>query len=114
VDRAEQRGAGGGEGDEVVLCRGARRRLLGRLGDPAGERCARDGVGQCRQPGHLGGLRTQQPGDERLVTGVHRGEGVVDAGDGLGQQVGPHHTTALVGGNQCISGSGAVVAGSSR
>lgn len=46
--------------------------------------------------------------------GVDGRQGLVEAVDGFGEQVGAHHATALVGGNQCISGNGAVVGASSR
>ena len=91
VDGAEQRGAGGGQGGEVVLARDPGRRLLGRLGDPGGERRPRDGLREPRQPGGLGGLRAEQARDQDLVEGVHGGQGLVKPGDGLGEQVGAHH-----------------------
>lgn len=111
---AEQGGAGGGEDDQVVLARGAGRRLLGRLGDPRGQRGPRDGVDEFRQPGGLGRLRAQQSADERGVEGVDGRQGLVEPREGFREQVDAHHATALVGGNHCISGSGAVVGASSR
>ena len=88
--------------------------LLGRLGDPGGQRRPRDGAGQLRQAGGLGGLRAEQAAGEGPVEGVNGGQGLVQSGRRFGEQVGAHHATALVGGNHCISGSGAVVGASSR
>ena len=82
VDRAEQRGAGGGQRDEVVLARGSRGRLLGCLGDPGGQRRARDGLGQVRpgrRPGRAAGGAgpRREPGRRR-----RRPQGLVEPGDG--------------------------------
>ncbi len=85
-----------------------------RLGDPPGERCPGDGVGEPRQGRGLGGPGAEQAPDEGLVEGVHDPEGFVEPFDGLGEQVRSHQATAPVGGNHCISGSGAVPGASSR
>ncbi|GAA3245837.1 hypothetical protein GCM10020256_73090 [Streptomyces thermocoprophilus] len=114
VRGAEQGGAGGGQGGEVVLAGGARGGLVGGLGDPRGERARGDRVGEGEQPFGLVGSGSQEARDEGPVEGVDGGEGLVQAVDGCGEQVGAHQATALVDGNQCISGSGAVVAASSR
>lgn len=117
MDGAEQCGAGRGQCDEVVLARGSCGRLLGRLGDTRRQGRSRDGVGEPRQTGGLGGLRSEQTGDECLVEGVDGIEGLVEPGNvlgGLGEQIGAHQATALVGGNHCISGNGAVLGSSSR
>ncbi len=114
MDGAEQGGAGGGQGDEVVLARGSGRRLPGRLGGPGGQGCSRDGVREFRQARGLGGPGAQQAACERPVEGVDGRQDLVEPGDGLGEQVGTHHATVLVGGNHCISGNGAVVGASSR
>lgn len=114
VDGAEERGAGGGECDEVVFARGSARRLLGRLRDPRGQRRPCDGVGESGQTGALGGLGTEQARDKCPVEAVDGRQCLVESGDVLREQVGTHHATALVGGNHCISGSGAVVGVSSR
>ena len=98
----------------MVLTRGSGRRLLGRLGDPGGQRRTRNGVGQFGQTGGLGGLGTEQTGDESPVERVDGRQRFVEPGDVLGEQVGAHHATCLVGGNHCISGNGAVVGASSR
>ena len=100
----------------MVLARDSGRRLLGRLGDPGGERRPRDRLGELRQPGGLGGLRAEQARDQHLVEGVDGRQGLVEPGDGLREQVGAHHASPArsVGGNHCISGSGAVVGASSR
>ena len=79
-----------------------------------GERRARDGLGELGQAGGLGGLRAEQARDEDLVEGVDGRQGLVEPGDGLGEQVGAHHASARVGGNHCISGTGAVDGASSR
>lgn len=114
MDGAEERGAGGGKGEEVVLARGSARRLPGRLGGPYGQWRPGDRVREAGQSGALGGLRTQQAGDESPVEAVDGLQGLVESGDVLREQVGTHHATALVGGNHCISGNGAVVGASSR
>ncbi len=126
VDGAEQRGAGGGEREEVILARDSLRRLLGRLRGPGGQRRSRDGVGELRQPGGLGGRGAEQAGDEGPVEGVDGRQGFVEPVGGLTQQAGPLPAlapgstgsaltaAALVGGNHCISGNGAVVGASSR
>jgi hypothetical protein len=114
VDGAEQCGAGRGQGDEVVLARGSCCRLPSRLGDPGSKRRPRDGAGELGQAGSLGGLRTEQARDEDPVEAVDGRQGIVEPGDGSGEQIGAHHAVTLVGGNHCISGKGAVVGASSR
>lgn len=59
-------------------------------------------------------LRTQQPTSQRLIPGIHRRDSLIEPGDRISEQIGTHQPTALVGGNHCISGSGAVVAENSR
>ncbi len=98
----------------MVFARCSSSRLRRRLGDPGGRGGPRDGVRELGQTGGLGGLRTEQARDERLVEGVDGRQRFVEPGDGVGEQVRAHHATALVGGNHCISGNGAVVGASSR
>lgn len=114
MDRAERRRAGGGQRDQVVLGGVPGRRLPGRLGDPGRQRRPRDRGRQLVQGGALGGLRAQQAQGGHLVEGVHRGEGVIEPVGRHRQQVGPQHAPALVVGNQCISGTGAVAGARSR
>ena len=64
--------------------------------------------------GRLGGLRTQQTVHENVVETVHGGKSLVEPVDGIAQQIGTHQATALVVGNHCISGNGAVVGANSR
>lgn len=101
-------------GASPYIARGSVRRLLDRLGDPCGQRRARDGVAELSRAGGLGGLGTGEAGDKSPVEGVHSRQYFVEPGDGFGEQVGAHHATALVGGNHCVSGNGAVVGASSR
>jgi hypothetical protein len=114
VHRPEQGNTSGGKRDEVVFTSRAGRGLLGRLGDPPGQRRAGKGVGELGEGGNLSGLRTKQPGDKGLVAGIDSRESFVKAVNSLDKDVGTHHTTARVGGNHCISGTGAVVGASSR
>ena len=114
MDGAEQRGAGGGQGEEVVIAGGSRRRLPRRLGDLGGKRRAGDGAGELAQAGRLGRLQAEHPGDEDLVEGINGGQGLVDPADGPGEQVGAHQASVRVGGNHCISGNGAVTGARSR
>lgn len=93
---------------------GPGRGLVGRLGDQRGQRRPGDGGGDCCQTGGLGGLRAEQSGDEHPVEGVDGGQRLVEPVDGVGEQVRTHQAAVLVGGNHCISGSGAVVGSSSR
>ncbi len=91
MDRAEQRDAGSGESDAVVLAGGSGGRLLRGLGDAGRQRCARKGIGELGQIGGLGGPGAQQTADEGPVEGVHGGHRLVEAGDGLGEQAGALH-----------------------
>lgn len=114
VHGTQQRRACGGQRHVVVLVRGSRRGLLRRLGDPPGQRRPGDGARQPGQSDRLRRLRTQQPAHEHLVEPVHGGQRIVQPFDGVGQQIRSHHATAPVVGNQCISGTGAVVGANSR
>ncbi len=114
MDGAEQGAPSGGEGHEVILAAGPRRRLLGRLRHPRGQRGPGDRPGEPADPGGLGGPRPQQPGHERLVEGVHDGERLVEPLDRIGEQIAAHQATARVGGNHCISGNGVVTGSRSR
>jgi hypothetical protein len=114
VHGAEQGHASGGECGEVVLPRRARLGFVDRFGNGGRERGATDRVRECVQSGHRFGLRAEQTADQGVVETCCRVEGFGDAVDGLGEQVQAHHRTASAGANHCISGSGVVLAGSSR
>ncbi len=115
MDGPEQRRTSGGERDEVPLVTGAGGRLLGGLDHPRRERCPGDGVRESGQPPGLPGLRAQQPAHESGVETVHGGKRLVEPVDGVDQQIRTHQAaTAPAVGNHCISGNGAVLAGSSR
>ena len=114
VHGAEQGHAGGGECGEVVLPRCARSGFVDGFRRGGGERSACDRVGEGVQRGHRLWLRAEQAADEGVVETCCGSEGFGEVVDGLREQVGAHHRTASAGVNQCSSGSGAVLAGSSR
>src|SRR5690606_24371314 len=116
VGGAPQRGARRLQRRQIYTAAGRRRHFRGRLGDPVAQRGGRD---RSRQRADRGGPLLAHPPEtvgQGIVEAVGQLQRLGEAGrepaDQLVQLHSQHQRT--VPGNQCISGSGAVVTGSSR